>query len=108
VTSAEEDTSPRLISLAVIKKKNGQTVASISAGAKGKKYRLAVSGERFSAGAQLFFNGAAMQAVESSATRIVGAFTNSMLALAGEFSVEVRNADGKASNTLRLTIAPAQ
>ncbi|MEW6211165.1 MAG: PQQ-dependent sugar dehydrogenase [Acidobacteriota bacterium] len=106
VTSAEEDTSPRLTSLAVIKKKNGRVVASIEAGSKGKKYRLVVNGERFSEGAQLFFNGAAMQVVESSATRIVGAFTNSMLASAGEFLVEARNSDGKVSNALRLTIAP--
>jgi hypothetical protein len=42
--------------------------------------------------------------VIASPTQLVGKFKNGMTASAGELNVQVRNPDGKVSNTLKLTI----
>jgi hypothetical protein len=107
VTAQEPDDSPRLASLSATKK-NGSPVDNLKAGSKAKKFRLVVVGENFDAGAILTASGSEMQITDRSATRLEGRFTNSMIASPGELVIQVRNSTGKLSNTLRLTVAPAQ
>jgi glucose/arabinose dehydrogenase len=99
---------PQIGSVSVYKKKRSRVVDPVTVGSKAKKLRLLVVGEDFSEGAQLLVNGVAVEIRESSATEIVGRFTNSMLAAPGDLAIQVRNADGRVSNTVRVTVAPGQ
>ena len=95
--------APVLSSLTVIKR-SGKVVNQVIAGMKGKKLQLIADGTGFDSGAQLLVNGAQLSLVSSSATEIIGAFTNATVASPGTLTIEVMNSSGKASNTLTLTI----
>jgi glucose/arabinose dehydrogenase len=98
--------TPRISSLFVYKKKRSKVVDPVSAGSNAKKLRLVVSGSDFDAGAQLLVNNVALQLDSSSGTELIGLLTNQLLASAGDLNVQVRNSTGKVSNTIKLTIAP--
>ena len=98
------DKTPQLSSLFVYKKKRSKVVNPVTTVSNGKKYRLVVNGVDFDSGAQLLVNNVPLVLDSSSATELVGQFTKQMLASAGELNVQVRNATGKISNTLKITV----
>lgn len=100
------DKSPQLTSLFVYKKKRANVISQLVVGMAAKKFRLVVDGTDFDSGAQLLVNNVALQLESSSATELVGPMTNSMVAAPGELMVQVRNATGKTSNLLKLTVIP--
>jgi hypothetical protein len=104
----DPDESPQITSLFVFKKKRSKVVEQVTVGAKAKKLRLVVAGTDFETGAQLLINGEAVQLDSSSSTELVGRFTKAMLAAPGELMIQVRNATGKTSNIVKLTVVGPQ
>lgn len=96
--------SPQLNSMFVFKKKRAQVINPVTAVSKAKKFRLVVNGADFDEGAQLIVGGTALEIESRSATELVGRFPNKMLVSPANLSVQVRNANGRVSNTLTLTI----
>lgn len=102
----DPDKTPQLASMFVYKKKRAKIIDQLIAGMKAKKVKLLVSGSDFDAGAQLLVNNTPLELESSSATELVGKLTNSLLAVAGDLTVQVRNSTGKISNNLKLTVSP--
>ncbi|HET9530890.1 MAG TPA: IPT/TIG domain-containing protein, partial [Blastocatellia bacterium] len=100
------DVSPQITSFFVYKKVRTKVINMVKAGSKAKKLRLVVTGTDFDANAQLLINGEAVQIESSSATEIVGRFTQAMLAAPGELAIQVRNSTNRTSNTVRLNVVP--
>jgi glucose/arabinose dehydrogenase len=98
------DPAPQISSLLVYKKKPKKVVDPLRVGAATKKLRLSVTGIDFDSSAELLVNGVALDLVIASSTQLVGKFKNGMTDSAGELNVQVRNPDGKISNTLKLII----
>jgi len=74
---------------------------------KGKKLLLTADGAGFDSGAQLLVNGSQLSLVSSSASEIVGALTNAIVASPGTLAIQVMNSNGKVSNTVTLTVVAA-
>jgi glucose/arabinose dehydrogenase len=104
----DPEKTPQITSLFVYKKKRSKVVDQVTVGSKAKKLRLVVTGTDFEAGAQLLINGESVQLDSSGTTELVGRFTNAMLAAPGELMIQVRNATGKTSNTIRLAVVSRQ
>ena len=85
-------------------KKQPNKVVSLLAGMNGKKIYLVLNGRDFTAGAQILINGAPVEVTSASETQMVGRFTRALLESPGNLTVQVRNADGKVSNLITLTI----
>ncbi|HKY05899.1 MAG TPA: PQQ-dependent sugar dehydrogenase, partial [Blastocatellia bacterium] len=96
--------TPQLSSMFVYKKKRTQVITPVTAVNKAKKFRLVVNGADFDEGAQLVVGGVSLEIESRSATEIVGRFPNKMLVSPASFSVQVRNENGRVSNTLTLTV----
>ena len=99
--------APTLSSVSVAKR-SGKVVNQIIAGMKGKKLQLTADGALFDSGAQLLVNGSQLSLVSSSATEIVGALTNAIVAAPGTLAIQVMNSSGKVSNTVTLTVAASE
>ncbi|HUK92102.1 MAG TPA: hypothetical protein VLZ81_17005, partial [Blastocatellia bacterium] len=105
VNSPPPPPSPDLTSLTVLK--NGaKVVASVTVRSKFKKLTLVANGTEFDSGAKLLVNGSALTLVSSSATKLVGAFTKSMVASARTLSIQVQNSSGETSSQLSLVVGP--
>ncbi|HKP10695.1 MAG TPA: hypothetical protein VJZ91_01245, partial [Blastocatellia bacterium] len=102
----QPDKSPQITSMFVYKKKRANVFTTIPVGTNPKKFFLVVSGTDFDSGAQLLVNGTALTLNSASATELVGKFTRDMLAAPGELTIQVRNATGKLSNTVRVSVVP--
>jgi glucose/arabinose dehydrogenase len=98
--------APQLGSLLVYKKKRANVIDQIVAGASAKKYRLVATGTDFDSGAELLVNNAPLELESASASELVGRMTNSMVKVAGELNIQVRNSTGKVSNVLKLVVVP--
>jgi glucose/arabinose dehydrogenase len=98
--------APQITSFFVYKKKRSKVVNPVTAVSNGKKFWLVVTGTDFDAGAQLLINGAALELESATSTEMVGRFTKQLLRSAGELTMQVRNATGKTSNTLKIIVAP--
>lgn len=96
--------TPALTSFFVYKKKRNKPVSPVKAGIKGKKFRLVVTGTGFDTGAELFVGDELLQIESRSSTEMVARLTNALTASPGQLTVQVRNPDGKLSNTLTLAI----
>jgi glucose/arabinose dehydrogenase len=102
----DPDKTPQLTSRFVYKKKRANVIDQLFAGMKGKKLRLVVTGTDFDSVAELLVNNVSLGLDSASGTELVGRMTNSMVAVAGELTIQVRNSTGKISNTLKLTVTP--
>lgn len=98
--------TPELTRAYVFKKKKSKVVDPVVAGSGAKKFRLAVEGANFDANAQLLVNNAAIEIISATETELVGRMTNQMIATPRDIVVQVRNSDGKLSNTLVLKVVP--
>lgn len=98
--------NPQISSLFVFKKKRTKVVNPVIAGSNPKKFRLVVDGSDFDSSAQLLVNGVALVLDSQSSTELIGRLTRDMLAVSGDLSIQVRNSDGKVSNTMHLTVSP--
>ncbi|HXG68517.1 MAG TPA: PQQ-dependent sugar dehydrogenase [Blastocatellia bacterium] len=109
VTTGDGDpVTPALTSLFVYKNRITKVIDPVTAGRKTKKLRLVVRGTNFDSGAQLLLDGVALTLDSASATELIGRFATARLGGPGEMMVQVRNSNGRVSNTLKLTIAPSQ
>ncbi|HZM86043.1 MAG TPA: PQQ-dependent sugar dehydrogenase [Blastocatellia bacterium] len=99
------DKTPQIASMFVYKKKRSKVRDQLFVGENLKKFRLVVSGTDFD-GAELLVNNTPLAIESSSATELVGRLVNSFVQTPGELTVQVRNSNGKTSNTLRLTVSP--
>jgi glucose/arabinose dehydrogenase len=97
---------PQIASVVVYKKKPGNVLAAIPAGSNPKKLRIIVSGTNFDSGAQLLVNGTALALDSATTTELLGRFTRDMLAAPGELNVQVKNATGKLSNVVKVSVVP--
>ncbi|HXG95173.1 MAG TPA: PQQ-dependent sugar dehydrogenase [Blastocatellia bacterium] len=98
--------TPRLNSLLVFKKKKKNIINPLTVGMSAKKLRLSVEGIDFDAGAQLLVNDTPLELLSASETELIGRITSAMVASPGELTVQVRNSNGKLSNTLKLIVSP--
>jgi hypothetical protein len=105
VTAPPPPPPPVLNSISV-QKKNGKVLTTIKVGANFKKLTLVAAGSQFDSGAQLLVNGSPLTLVSSSATQLVGAFTEAMVSTTATLNVQVRNSSGETSATLPLVISP--
>ncbi len=103
-----ETGTPAITSFFVYKKKRDRVVDPITAGSKAKKFRIVVTGTNIDAGAELFVGGQSLDIISASATEIVGRLKNSITASPGLVPVQVRNSNGKASNTINLVVVSNQ
>jgi hypothetical protein len=99
------DKTPQITSSFVYFKNRARMVSPVVVAPKGKKYGIVVTGTNFGAGAQLLANGTPLEILSSSATELVGKFTNPMLRQPGVLNIQIRNADNKVSNIITITVA---
>lgn len=97
---------PQIASMFVYKKKRSRVIDQLFAGMTGRKLRLVVDGADFDSGAQLLVNNTPLELESTSSTELVGRMTNSMVAIAGDLTIQVRNSTGKTSTTFKLTVSP--
>ncbi|MEW6208005.1 MAG: PQQ-dependent sugar dehydrogenase [Acidobacteriota bacterium] len=100
--------TPALASLFVYKKKRDRIVDPVVAGSKAKKFRIVVAGASIDSGAELFVGGQSLEVISVTATEIVGRLKNSIIASPGLVPVQVRNPNGKTSNTINLVVVSSQ
>ncbi|HJQ24714.1 MAG TPA: PQQ-dependent sugar dehydrogenase [Blastocatellia bacterium] len=100
------DPSPQITAVVVYKKKPANVQATIPAGSNPKKLRIVVTGTNFDSGAQLLVNGMALALDSATATELLGRFTRDMLAAPGDLNVQVKNATGKLSNVVKVSVVP--
>jgi glucose/arabinose dehydrogenase len=107
VTQGDTDAqSPQISSIFVYKKRRTKVVNPVIAGSKPKKLRLVVDGTDFDASAQVLSNGVALVLESQSPTELICRFTKEMIAVPGNLTIQVRNGNGKVSNTAQLTVSP--
>jgi glucose/arabinose dehydrogenase len=100
--------APALASLFVYKKKRDRVVSPVLAGSNAKKFRIVVAGTNIDAGAELFVGGQSLEVISLTATEIVGRLKNSVIASPGLVPVQVRNPNGRMSNTINLVVVSSQ
>jgi glucose/arabinose dehydrogenase len=103
-----EGSLPPVINSLTVTKKSGKVVNQLVAGMKAKKLQLIADGIRFDSGAELLVNGTQLSLIGSSATELIGAFTNDMLASPGTLTIQVKNSTGVLSDPMTLTVVAAQ
>jgi hypothetical protein len=100
--------APAITSLFVYKKKRDRLVDPVVSGSKAKKFRIVVAGANIDSGAELIVGGQSLEVISTSATEIVGRMKNSIVASPGLVPVQVRNSNGKTSNTINLVVVSNQ
>jgi hypothetical protein len=98
---------PPMINTLTVTKKSGKVVDQLVAGMKAKKLQLIADGIRFDSGAELLVNGTQLSLISASATELIGAFTNDMLASPGTLTIQVKNSTGVLSDPKTLTVVAA-
>ena len=96
------DKAPQ-IALVQVKKKN-KLISTVTVGMKAKKLTLIVTGVDFDASAELLVNGTALELLSASGTELDAKFTKPMVAAPGELVIQVRNSNGKVSNSVRISV----
>ncbi len=102
------DSLPHISSFEVFKKTRNRIFNPVTTLKKAHKFRLVVEGTDFDAGAQLLFDGVALEIESATTTELIGKFEKKMLREAGDHTIQVRNADGKSSNTVTLMVIAGQ
>lgn len=97
---------PSITSVRVFKK--NRPIATIVAGTKVNKLSLVVSGVDFDPSAELLANGEALELASAGSRQLEGRLTKSMVSTPGELSIQVRNSNGKISNTITVLIVAGQ
>lgn len=100
--------TPAIASLFVYKKKRDRVVNPVIAGSNAKKFRVVVAGTNIDAGAELLVGDQSIEVISVSATEIVGRLKNSIISSPGLIPVQVRNPNGKTSNTINLVVVSSQ
>ncbi|HEV8484456.1 MAG TPA: kelch repeat-containing protein [Blastocatellia bacterium] len=95
--------SPPCITSALVLK-YGLPMPVLVAGTKAKKLSLVVYGVDFDSGAELLVNGEALQALSGSGRAVSGRLTNSLVRRPTELSIQVRNSNGRISNTVTVLV----
>jgi N-acetylneuraminic acid mutarotase len=98
--------TPWIASVQILKK--NRPIAAIVAGTKAKKLSLVISGLDFDSKAELLVNGEALELARTSGTRLRGRFTQPMVSTPGELSIQVRNSNGRISNTVTVLVVAGQ
>ncbi|HXI89081.1 MAG TPA: kelch repeat-containing protein [Blastocatellia bacterium] len=88
--------------------KQSRPIPTIVAGTKATKLLLAVYGVDFDSGAQILVNGEALEPLFGSSRSVDGRFTKSMVRRPGALSIQVRNSNGRVSNTVTVLVVAGQ
>jgi glucose/arabinose dehydrogenase len=96
--------TPHLNRLFVYKKRPGKVVDPLTVGSATKKLRLVVEGTDFDLSAQLLVGNVPLEIISITGTEIVARVTSDMVSSPREMTVQVRNSNGRVSNTLTLRV----
>jgi len=83
---------------------NGQPVAELAAGTRGKRYTVEIIGVGFDASAKVFVNGSKVPVLTSAQNHMTARLKGVVL-VAGQITLQVVNPDGETSNAVTLDVA---
>src|SRR5262249_41151063 len=83
---------------------DGQPVAELAAGTRGKRYTVEIIGVGFDASAKVFVNGSKVRVLTSAPNHMTARLKGVVL-VAGQIALQVVNPDGETSNTVALDVA---